>query len=202
MSRAALIPAPGRGAYDRSLSRPERDAQHRERLMIATAEALSEGQATVARIAERAGVGRSTFYEFFDSPEHVLTHLIERVEGTLKAALGAAQMSARTPLERLRAIARAWLGELEARPLAAKVALTRRAPAELLSPAGVILLQSLTECAELSRLHGMAWSSTADDASLLAAAAAVEALSRRHLSGPALPDALRALSEVLTRLLR
>jgi AcrR family transcriptional regulator len=170
--------------------------------MIATAEVLAEGQATVARIAERAGVGRSTFYEFFDSPEHVLRHLIERVESSLHTALASALGSARTPLERLRAIARAWLTELEARPLAARVALGRRTPAELLSPAGVILLAALTECAALARQHGMAWSTAADDASLLAAAAAVEAVTRRHLGGPALPDAQRALTEVLTRLLR
>lgn len=169
--------------------------------MIATAEVLAEGPATVARIAERAGVGRSTFYEFFDSPEHVLSHLVERVQASLKDALAAALQSARTPLERWRAVARTWLGALEARPLEAKVALTPRLPADLLSPAGVILLAALRDGAELAKQHGMGSSST-DDASLLAAAAAAEAVSRQHLNGPALPDAARSLSELLIRLLR
>jgi AcrR family transcriptional regulator len=202
MQRETLIPAPGRGAYDRSLSRAERDAQHRARLIIATAEVLAEGPATVARIAERAGVGRSTFYEFFDSPEHVQSHLVERVQGALRTGLATALQSARTPLERFRALARAWLSELEARPLEAKVALTPRASSDLLSPAGVILLGALRDGAELARQHGMSWTSSSDDASLLAAAAAVATVTRQHLTGPALVEAPRALSEILTRLLR
>src|SRR3954468_7659852 len=101
MARPIPFPAPGRGAYDRSLSRSERDAQHRERLLLATAEVLAQGPATVARIVERAGVGRSTFYEFFDSPEHVLQHLEQRALRAIEPALEQALTQARTPLERI-----------------------------------------------------------------------------------------------------
>jgi hypothetical protein len=42
----------------------------------------------------------------------------------------------------------------------------------------------------------------ADDISLLAAAAAIEALSRRHLAGQPLRDGPRTLSDLITKLLR
>lgn len=202
MTAPVQLPAPGRGAYDRTLSRAERDAQHRERLLLAAAEVLAQGPPTVARIVERAGVGRSTFYEFFDSPEHLLEHLEQRTLRALQAALELAVDEARTPLERLRAIARSWLSELEARPLEASVALTRRIGSELLSPAGQLLYQMLERCARSARLEGSGWFATADDVSLLAAAAAVEVLTRRHLAGRSIRDAARRLAELLAKLLR
>ena len=202
MTRSVQLPAPGRGAYDRSLSRSERDAQHRERLLLAAAEVLAHGPATVARIVERAGVGRSTFYEFFDGPEHVLDHLEQRALRTLDSALDHAFDEARTPLERVRAIARSWLTELEARPIEARVALTRRIGSELLSPAGKLLHQALERCVRAARQDGMPWFAAADDVSQLAAAAAVEAVSRRHLTGRPLRDAHRTVADLITRLLR
>lgn len=202
MGRSELLPAPGRGAYDRSLSRAERDAQHRERLLIATAEVIADGPATVARIVEHAGVGRSTFYEFFDSPENVLEQLEQRVLRTLETTLDASSQTARTPLERMRAIVRAWVEALEARPMEGRVALTRRAHAELLSPAGKLLLRALEQSAELARQGGVGWLSSTEGPSLLAAAAAVEVVSRKHLAGPALPDVQRTLTDAVVKLLR
>lgn len=202
MSRAVQLPAPGRGAYDRSLSRAERDAQHRERLLLAAAEVFSTGEITVARIVERAGVGRSTFYEFFDSPDHLLEHLEQRSLRALELALDAAYNEARTPLERLRAIMRSWLAELDARPMEARVALTRRANEELLSHAGKLLHQNLDRCVRAARADGLGWFNSADDVSLLAATAAVEVLSRRQLSGRPIRDAQRVLVELITKLLR
>jgi AcrR family transcriptional regulator len=202
MARSVQLPAPGRGAYDRSLSRSERDAQHRERLLLAAAEVLMHGPATVARIVERAGVGRSTFYEFFDSPEHLLEHLEHRALRALESALEAAFNEARTPLERVRAITRTWFMELEARPAEARVALTRRIGGDLLAPASKLLHRVLERSVQAARQDGMGWHNAADDVSLLAAAAAVEALSRRHLAGRPLHDAPRTLSELVTKLLR
>lgn len=196
------LPAPGRGAYDRRLSRSERDAQHRERLLLAAAEVLAHGPLTVARIVERAGVGRSTFYEFFDSPEHLLEHLEQRTLRALEAELERAFDEARTPLERLRAVARSWWSEVEARPVEARVALTRRLGNELLSPAGKLLHQVLERCVEAARQGGMGWFTAADEVSLLAAAAAVEAISRRHLAGRPLQDAPRTLADLIAKLLR
>jgi AcrR family transcriptional regulator len=202
MTRSELLPAPGRGAYDRSLSRAQRDAQHRERLLVATAEVIVEGPATVARIVEHAGVGRSTFYEFFDSPEHVLEQLEQRALRSLATTLDESLRIARTPLERTRAIVRAWLDALQARPMEGRVALIKRANAELLSPAGKLLHRALERSAEVARQSGVGWLSSADDASLLGAAAAVEVVTRRHLAGPALPDVQRALTDMVAKLLR
>ena len=201
MARVIQLPAPGRGAYDRSLSRAERDAQHRERLLLAASEVFSSGEVTVARIVERAGVGRSTFYEFFDSPDHLLEHLEQRSLRALELALDAAYDEARTPLERLRALTRSWLAELDARPMEARVALTRRSGEELLSHAGKLLHQSLERVVRTARADGLGWFN-ADDVSLLAATAAVEVLSRRQLAGRPIRDAQRVLVELITKLLR
>lgn len=188
MSRSVHLPAPSRGAYDRSLSRMERDAQHRERLLLATAEVLERGPATVARIVEHAGVGRSTFYEFFDSPEHVLEHLQQRVLRALEVALEHAFAEARTPLERVRAITRAWLSELEARPAEARVALRAQPDGALLSPAGKLLHQMFERTAQAARQSAVGWFNAADEMSVLAATAAVEVLSRRHLGQSPMPE--------------
>jgi AcrR family transcriptional regulator len=202
MTSPVQLPAPGRGAYNRRLSRAERDAQHRERLLLAAAEVLAHGPPTVARIVERAGVGRSTFYEFFDSPEHLLEHLEQRTVRTLEAALESAFEEARTPLERVRAVVRSWLSLLEARPVEARVSLTRRLGSELLSPAGKLLHQLLERCVSAARQDGVGSFTATDDVSLLAAAAAVEALTRRHLAGGPIRDAPRALAELIAKLLR
>jgi AcrR family transcriptional regulator len=202
MARAVQLPAPGRGAYDRSLTRPERDAEHRERLLLAAADVLARGPATVARIVERAGVGRSTFYEFFDSPEHVMEALEQRTLRAFELELERAFEEARTPLERVRAIVRHWLNQLQTRPETARFALTRRVASEPLSPLGELLRRTLERCAQAARQEGMPSLKATDELSLLAAAAAVEALSRRHLAGPPLPDAQRTLVELVTKLLR
>jgi AcrR family transcriptional regulator len=202
MSRAIQLRAPRRGAYDRSLSRAQRDAQHRERLLRASAEVLARGTLTVARIVEHAGVGRSTFYEFFDSPQHMLEQLEQGVLRALEAALEQAFTEARTPLERIRAITRAWLSELEAHPVEAGVALRGRPGSELLSPAGKLLHQVLERSFRAARLDGVGGFGATDDVSSLAAAAAVELLSRRHVGDKPLRDPQRTLTDIMTRLLR
>jgi AcrR family transcriptional regulator len=196
------LPAPGRGAYDRSLSRAERDTQHRERLVRATAEIVLEGSPTVARIVARAGVGRSTFYEFFDAPEHVLLHIEQRVVSALQPALSSAFASAHTPLERVRACVRSFLNVLEARALEARVVLTKRAGDELLSAAGKLLLAAFTRVAQAAQSDGVSVLASGDELTLLAAAASVETLARRHLQGPPLREPTRAVTELVLRMLR
>jgi AcrR family transcriptional regulator len=202
MSRSVQLPAPGRGAYDRSLSRVERDQQHRERLLLATAEAIEEGPLTVARIIERAGVGRSTFYEFFDSPENLLEQLEQRMQRHAEAAVEAALAEARTPLERVRAITRHFMAELEARPVEARAALTRRNARDLLSPLAKPLHRALERVVEGARNDALGWFRATDDATVLAAAAAVEALARRHLSGDPIRDGPKVMSDLVIKLLR
>jgi AcrR family transcriptional regulator len=200
MAREVQLPAPGRGAYDRSLTRAQRDAEHRERLLRATAELFGTGPLTVGRIVERAGVGRSTFYEFFDGPEHLLTQLEQRALRHLEAELQAAFNEARTPLERVRAIARRLVSALEALPFEARVALGKRSETASFSPAGELLHRALLRCVERARAES-AWFKTADDLSVLAAAAAAEAIVRRHLSA-AIVDAPRVVADLVIKLLR
>lgn len=200
MVRPIVLPAPGRGLYDRSLTRAERDAEHRDRLLRATAEVMGDGPLTVARIVARAGVGRSTFYEFFDSPEHLLDQLEQRLLRQLEAALGAGIAEARTPVERLRAIARSWVTALEERRLEAQVVMGRPGRA-LLSPPGELLYQTLQRVVDVARRE-MGWFKTTDDVSVLAAAAAGEAISRRHLTVAPVREAPRLLAEVMIKLLR
>ena len=202
MTRPVQLPAPGRGAYDRSLSRAERHAEHRERLLFATAEVLREGAPTIAKIVERAGVSRSTFYEFFDSPEHILTQLEQRFLKLLEAALERAFTQARTPLERVRVTARAWLDAVDAHRVEALVALTRRLETKLLSPAADALLVMLRRIAQAAKSDGAGTLAASDDVSLLAAAAAVEAISRHHLKVAPLRDGARVISDTITKLLR
>lgn len=201
MKRDDLVPAPGRGAYDRTLSRPERHARHRERLLLAAAEVLSEGELSVARIAARAGVGRSTFYEFFDSPAHLLQQIERRLARALEAPLNEALAAERPPRERARSLTLVWLHHLQARPLEARVALTPRSRSDVLSPLGRVLHSALARHAAAERDQHEGGRSATDEARWLAAASAVESVTRRHLAGPALPQAASALTEILTRLL-
>lgn len=201
MGRSVQLPAPGRGAYDRSLSRAERDQAHRERLFRAAADALKDGPLTIARVVERAGVGRSTFYEFFDSPEHLLSQLQQRILRQLETELQVALAEATSPLERVRAIARRWLAALQAEPHDARVVLGVRTFASPLAPAGQLLHRALQQCVDETRADGT-WLKSTDGVSVLAAAAAAEAVARRHLSSAPVRDASRVLSDIIVKLLR
>jgi len=202
MSHDTELRAPRRGAYDRSLSRAERDGQQRERLLRAAAETLAHETLTVARVIQRAGVGRSTFYEFFDNPEHLLQQLEDRVLRALAAALEQAFVEARTPLERIRSLTNAWLYGLESHPIEAGVALRARSGDDLLSAAGKLLQAVLERASRRARLDGLGWFGADDNVSSLAAAAAVEVLSRRHISGKPLRDPRQTLADTMMKLLR
>ena len=96
-----LVPAPKRGRYDRGLSRRERQAAQRERVIAAIA-ALSaaERELSVASVVEIAGIGRNTFYEYFDDLEHALLTIKGRALREFAPRVEAALQVARTPLER------------------------------------------------------------------------------------------------------
>jgi hypothetical protein len=102
----------------------------------------------------------------------------------------------------VRAVTRAWLDVIEAQRSEAVVALSRRVGSELLSPAAQTLLTTLGRIAQAARADGAGWLGAGDDVGLLAAAAAVEALSRRHLLSTPLRDAQRTLSDTISKLLR
>jgi hypothetical protein len=81
----------------------------------------------------------------------------------------------------------------------AVLARERRASAAL-SPLGEVLLRALTRCVELGR-HEAGWFKTADDVALLAAVAAIEAVTRRHLA-TRVDELPKVLSELAVKLLR
>lgn len=197
MPRTVQLPAPGRGAYDRSMSRAERDAEHRERLLLATAEVSSVSAATVARIVERAGVGRGTFYEFFDSPEHALQLLEQRVLRAVGASLSRNFPDSASRGDRVTLLVRRWLRALSARPLESRLVLTTCARAPLLSPAGELFRGALEREARATP----AALEPKEESTLLAAAAAVEVVTRSHLFAAALAEPERVLTGLITRLL-
>jgi AcrR family transcriptional regulator len=201
--RGALLPAPGRGQYDRALSRAERQSEQRERLIEAAAEAFATGPATIARIVAAAGVGRNTFYEFFDDPEHALAQVEAKALRGLEARTRERAAAARTPLEKLRALARAWFEVLDEQPLAFRVAL--RLPDVTkefgLSAAGRFLSDALRRLADDSRRSaGISIQPSAHR--ITAAVAAAEVFSRARLASPASRQHESDLVDVMSKLLR
>jgi len=79
--------APARGHYDRSASREARVAAQRGRLLRAVAEATLTGTRTVGFVLQLAGVGRSTFYEYFDDFEHARAQIQDHVTHSLQREL-------------------------------------------------------------------------------------------------------------------
>src|SRR5882724_1733467 len=124
MKPPEVEPAPKRGRYDRALSRRERQAAQRERVITALA-ALSatERELSIANVVELAGIGRNTFYEYFDDVEHALTAIKTRALADLAMLLDSSVQVARTPLERIRGLARAWAENLFIDPPLVRLAL-------------------------------------------------------------------------------
>src|SRR5450432_4064060 len=93
-----LIPAPKRGLYDRGMSRNERQATQQERVIAAIAALLAaRRELSVASVVEHAGIGRNTFYEYFDDIAHALRAIDSRVRGELNTRVESALRLARTP---------------------------------------------------------------------------------------------------------
>ena len=199
-----LVPAPKRGRYDRALSRRERQAAQRERVIAATtAISATDRELSVASVVELAGIGRNTFYEYFDDLEHVLLAIKGRAQRDFAARVEVALLAARTPLERIRALARVWSEILLENPAQMRLAL--RAQPELvdatqLSALGQHLAGVLSaELEARSALPGLA-----EPMRVAVVAALFDAVGRAHLnlrmmSGDELG---RALAEWSLRVLR
>jgi AcrR family transcriptional regulator len=202
-------PAPARGHYDRRQPREARLLEQRERLMSATALALAVSEApTIAAVVELARVSRNTFYEYFDDLEHARAAATQRARQRLEPALRQAEQSARTPVERWRALVRAWFDWVSTDPAEARLMLV--ATSEL-SAGGAALEAALKRSvAELRALGVSAGASEA--AHFVAAAAAGEAFARALVAAelasvssderPRRERLERALVEVIIRVLR
>jgi len=172
----SLVPAPGRGQYDRRLPREQRLAEQRERLLAAVARAhAGESEPALAAVVELAGVGRNTFYEYFDDVPHARREaesaLLRRVDVKLRAA----EQQARTPVERFRVVARAWLDAVAAEPAEALLVLT---PAGERMSRGAELLRAAFERVRLTQLAAGMGGGAVDPVRSLAVAATGEALAR------------------------
>jgi AcrR family transcriptional regulator len=206
-----LIPAPGRGQYDRRQSREARISEQRWRLLSATALAFArEAAPTIASVVTIAGVSRNTFYEYFDDLGHARAEAAERARRELVRRLRGAEERTRTPVERLRALIRAWLEWATAAP--ADAALGLQAARDGLAPAARELEAALTRASAMLRASGVQ-TPEHDALRMTVLAAGAEALARRlHAAGARAADGKaprrdiegteRTLVEAAVRLLR
>jgi len=220
-SREALLPAPGRGQYDRQLPRQQRLAEQRERVLAATALVVArEASPSVASIVRRAGVGRNTFYEYFDDVGSAVDAAVIAVVRRLERTLREAESTSRTPVERWRALARAWLAFAADEPHAMLLVLVIDAHStQAISSGGGVLESALVRSLETLRNAGVA-APPASAERLLAVSAAGEAFARAVARANITPDETlaaptgattavsererfeRALADVAVRLLR
>ena len=204
MKSSELEPAPKRGQYDRALSRRERQEAQRERVIAALA-ALSaaDRELSIANVVELAGIGRNTFYEYFDDVEHALAVIRTRALRELAVRLESSLKSARTPLEQIRAVARAWAEALLANPSLVRLALRAQpetVDAIQLSALGRYVVGALSAQLEArTALPGLA-----DPIKVGAVAAVFDSVSRFHLGTHpfSLEELQGALADLALRLLR
>lgn len=116
--RSRIETAPARGCYDRALSRQARQAEQRARLVgwVAEAYRVRGLSLTVQDVVHAAGVGRNTFYEYFDGLEHALDYAAQTHAKAMQERIVSALESARTPIAKLRALSRVWFDEIEKDP--------------------------------------------------------------------------------------
>jgi AcrR family transcriptional regulator len=198
MKPRELEPAPKRGQYDRALSRRDRQAAQRERVITALA-ALSaaERELSIANVVELAGIGRNTFYEYFDDIEHALTAIKARVLRELVLRSDAATQAARTPLERVRALTRAWAESVFADPTLARLAL--RAQSESADATQMsVLAQHVASVLSAQLDSRSALPGITEPAKVAAVAAVFDSISRAHFA--ARPMSLAELQTILTDL--
>ena len=200
----ALAPAPKRGRYDRAMSRRERQAAQRDRVIRAIAAiSATDRELSVAHVVELAGIGRNTFYEYFDDLEHALLVIKQRVLADFSSRVEAALEAARTPLERMRALCRVWTENLLENQAQMKLALqplAERVEGSQLSVLGQHLVRVLSsEQAARSALPGLA-----EPLRVAVVAGLFETVSRAHVNVRAMDsqELQRVLADWSLRLLR
>jgi AcrR family transcriptional regulator len=165
-------------------------------------------------VIEIAGVGRGTFYEYFDDVENARVAAVGTMQRRMEHALRAAEERSRTPVERFRALAAEWLSLAATDPAGTLVALRLEpSAARALSPLGAAFEAALTRSLGALAVSGVSRAAT-DPLRTLAVAAAAESFAR-GLAVHSLPTegvgavasfdraaAERALVDVAVRLLR
>jgi len=100
-----LLPAPGRGQYDRKQTKEVREEEQIVRLLDSTMSVMvREGYAgtTVSKICEQAGMSRATFYGHFSGIKPALLALHDRVGNTVYDHIEEKSTGIEDPFERLR----------------------------------------------------------------------------------------------------
>ncbi|MEO7038102.1 MAG: hypothetical protein ABI548_29305 [Polyangiaceae bacterium] len=204
MKRAELEPAPKRGQYDRALSRRERQDAQRERVILALSALIEANrELSIANVVEAAGIGRNTFYEYFDDVEHALAAIKTRALQQLIARIESSMQAARTPLERIRALARAWAENALANPRIVSLAL--RAPVESVDATQLsVLAQHVAVALTAEREARSALPGLADRLRVNVVAAVFDAVSWAHFRAQpmSVEELQAALSDLALRLLR
>jgi AcrR family transcriptional regulator len=171
-----FVPAPPRGHYDRRQPRELRVVEQRDRLIAATALAFArESAPTIATVVNLARVSRNTFYEYFDDLEHARAAAVLRAKQRVEQALRQAEQAARTPVERRRALARAWFDWIVAAP--AEAGLILRATTSALGDGGTRFEAAVMRSLADARALGVSVA-TPDRTVCMAVAAAAEAFGR------------------------
>ena len=119
-----LVPAPGRGRYDRAQSKEDRQEEQVVRLLDATMEVMvREGYAgtTVSKICEHAGMSRATFYGHFSGIRPALLALHDRVGHTVYDHIEAHSTGIDDPFERLKAGVVSFMEIVSSNPAEARV---------------------------------------------------------------------------------
>lgn len=204
MKPPEIEPAPKRGQYDRALSRRERQDAQRERVIGALAAlGAADRELSIANVVELAGIGRNTFYEYFDDVDHALTVMKARAVRELGARLESRLQTARTPLERVRGIARAWTESLFVNPALLRLAL--RPQSEIVDPAQLSALGRHLVAALAAQIEARsALPGLAEAVRLTAVGAAFESVSRAHLGSLSMSvdELYGVLADLALRLLR
>lgn len=211
--RSSIAPAPARGRYDRALSRKARQAEQKARLVGWIAQVYHERGPglTVHDVVQAAGVGRNTFYEYFDGLDHALDYAAQTHAKLIHERVVSAIESARTRIAKLRELSRAWFDELEKDP--ARAALLLRlpppVPSSAGSPASSVFASLLGVVLEEGRSYGAASTHAGhpgadpDRGLIDYAAFAAEGGARSLLTGGAPRSALQeGLATLLTRVFR
>jgi AcrR family transcriptional regulator len=186
-SHRGLVPAPKRGQYDRSLDRRERHSVQRERILEAVAALLGSEQApTVANAVKLAGIGRNTFYEYFDDIEHAVAQAGARAVREFVSRLEVAQQGTLTGVDRVRALTRAWSEYLLELPRLAQIALRPQPETTHPTQLSALAEQAMRALSDVRQEHG-SLPGIAHPTRVLAVAALFDVVSRQHLAAPSKP---------------
>ncbi len=195
--------APRRGRYDRDASPEQRRTEQHRRLLDATATVMAHAgaRATATAVVRAARVGRNTFYEHFTNLDSAIAEVSRLAIADMENEIRDALVDALTPIERIRALAHAWITTVDARPELARALLRRHGESEStdLSYAGALFRKLLDGVIAEAR-RASAITPLADERRVVVMSAVAETLAREHLRSAA--EDAELLADLLVRAFR